>query len=110
MEFMGRSRYEVDLQFVEVVYVMPHGLHGIGVKNGLVLLTERRYVFDVGDGADFVVGVHQGYKRAGVFLEQLFELMQVYIPLTIDSEETKPNDTVFFEFFQRMQHGMVFQG
>src|SRR5690606_23917673 len=69
VEFVRRTGYKIYLQFVEIMHVMPHGLYGIGVKQGLVLLAQCRHILDIGKGADFVIGMHQRHERPRVVFE-----------------------------------------
>src|SRR5215470_12113543 len=51
---------EVDAQGVDVERNFSSRLHGVGVKENIVLRSDAADFFERLDGAEFVVGVHHG--------------------------------------------------
>ena len=48
--------------------VVSYGLHGIAMKNGIILLADIAYARYIGKRTNFIIGMHQRYKTAAVFL------------------------------------------
>ena len=54
---------KIDAERVDVERNFSGGLHGVGVKEDVVLRGDLADLFERLDGAEFVVGVHDGDER-----------------------------------------------
>ncbi len=57
---MARDRKQIHAEVVHVAGDMPCGLHGIGVEQSAISMRNAAEPGDVLNGADFVVGLHDG--------------------------------------------------
>ena len=72
VELVGRQRQQVHAERAHVYRHLADGLHGVGVEQGAVASSDRGQVGDRLDGADLVVGVHDG-DDGGLRRENAFE-------------------------------------
>ena len=84
---------------------MPRGLHGVGVEQHARLAADGADLADRQDGADLVVGVHDG-NRARILADGVFHLLRRHGADGADGEQLD-GEALFFELLERVQHGVV---
>ena len=77
VDLVGRRRQHVDAQLVHVDGLMAEGLHRVGVEDDARLVGGRRQLANRLDGADLVVGEHDG-GQDGVRADGRLEVLNAH--------------------------------
>ena len=77
VDLVGRRRQHVDAQLVHVDGLMAEGLHRVGVEGDARLVGGRRQLANRLDGADLVVGEHDG-GQDGVRADGRLEVLNAH--------------------------------
>ena len=101
------ERQQVDVLRLDVNGQMPRGLHGVGVEQHARLAADCTDRADWQDGADLVVGVHDG-NQARILADGALDLLRRHGADGADGEQLD-GEALFFELFQRVQHGVVLE-
>ena len=104
---MRGERQQVDVLRLDVNGQMPRGLHGVGVEQHARLAADGADLADRQDGADLVVGVHDG-NQARILADGVFHLLRRHGADGADGEKLD-GEALFFKLFQRVQHGVVLE-
>ena len=86
---------------------MPRGLHGVGVEQHARLAADGADLADRQDGADLVVGVHDG-NQARILADGVFHLLRRHGADGADGEKLD-REVLFFELLECVQHGVVLE-
>ena len=86
---------------------MPRGLHGVGVEQHARLAADGADLADRQDGANLVVGVHDG-NQARILADGVFHLLRRHGTDGADGEQLD-GEALFFELLERVQHGVVLE-
>ena len=108
VELMPRDGKKIDIHLVYINGHRAESLHGIGMKHNALFLAHRADLLNGLDGADFVVGKHDGNQdglvRNGVFhLLRRYQAVFVYLKI-------RYLKALFFQRLAGMQNGVVFNG
>ena len=107
VEFVRRKRQQVDVLCLDVNGQVSRGLHGVGVEQHARLAADCADRTDRQDGADLVVGVHDG-NQARVLADGVFHLLRRHDADGADGEQLDL-EALFFELLERVQHGVVLE-
>ena len=107
VEFVRGERQQVDVLRLDVNGQMPRGLHGVGVEQHARLAADGADLADRQDGADLVVGVHDG-NQARILADGVFHLLRRHGADGADGEKLD-GEALFFELLERVQHGVVLE-
>ena len=103
---MARNGKEIDAKLFDVERNFSGGLNGIGVEIDVALRGEFSDLRERLNGAEFVVGVHDGDK-SGVRTNRFFDLVDGDDAIAADGEIGDSN-AFFFEGLASVQNGFVF--
>ena len=107
VELVRGERQQVDVLRLDVNGQVSHGLHGVGVEQHARLAADCADLADRQDGADLVVGVHDG-NQARVLANGALDLLRRHGADGADGEQLD-GEALFFKLFQRVQHGVVLE-
>ena len=86
---------------------MPRRLHGVGVEQHARLAADFADLGDRQNGADLVVGVHDGHET-GVRAKGALHLLRRDRADGADGQKLDL-ESLFFKLFQRVQHGVMLE-
>jgi len=101
------ERQQVDVLRLDVNGQVSRGLHGVGVEQHARLAADGADLADRQDGADLVVGVHNG-NQARILADGVFHLLRRHGADGADGEKLD-GEALFFELLERVQHGVVLE-
>ena len=107
VELVRGERQQVNVLRLDVDGQMPRGLHGVGVEQHASLAADCADRADRQDGADLVVGVHDG-NQARVLADGVFHLLRRHGADGADGEKLDL-EALFFKLLERVQHGVVLE-
>src|SRR5260370_39959811 len=82
IQFMSGNREQIDLELVDVDRDFSRGLHGVSVEVDVGFLGEVADLFERLDGAELVVGVHDGDEN-GFGPDGATQLLHIYLSVAI---------------------------
>ena len=97
----------VHLQGLHVDGHVARGLHGVAVEGDLLLPAEGADLRDGLDGADLVVGEHDGHQ-GGILPDGGFQVRKPHHPVLVHVQQ-RHLEALFFQLRQGVQHGVVFK-
>ena len=107
VELVRREGQQVDVLRLDVDGQMTGRLHGVGVEQHARLAADCANLADRQDGADLVVGVHDG-NQARILADGVFHLLRRHGTDGADGEQLD-GEALFFELLERVQHGVVLE-
>ncbi|HEU0289678.1 MAG TPA: ATP-dependent Clp protease ATP-binding subunit ClpX [Burkholderiales bacterium] len=105
---VSSRHHTVDLNLAQIMDVMSDSLDSVRVKIRFIRFTQLSYSFNIKHVADLIIGVHQRDQRTWVFLEQLFKMCIIHIPILIKVYHRKADDFLFCHRSERMFYSMMF--
>ncbi len=108
MKFMCRRSHAVDFNFAQIMDIVTNGLNRIRMKISAKHFAQLAYSFNIQQVTNLIVGVHQRYQRTRTFLEQLFEMCVIHVPILVKINHRKTDDLLFCHCSERMLYGMMF--
>ena len=108
VKLVGGGGEEVNVVFDDTDRNMADGLNGIGVEQDILFPADFSDLPDRLDGADFIVGIHDGHK-AGILADRGFHLGRhdQSVFMYVQEGDFK---ALLFQSFQCMQHRVMFKG
>ncbi len=108
VKFVTGEGQHVNVVLFHINRQMSHRLHSVRVKQHPFLPADRADLPHGLDGADLVVGEHDGHQ-AGILPNGGLQLLQPHQPVLVDRQVgyLKP---LLLQLFQRVEYGMVFNG
>lgn len=107
VELVRGEREHIDVLCLYVDGDVPRRLHSVGVERHACLAADGADLADGQDGADLVVGVHNGHE-ARVLAESVFYLLRRHGADGTDGEQLDLKALVL-EPLEHMQHGMMLE-
>ena len=104
---MAGEGQHIDVLLLHVDVQMAHGLHGVGVEQDALFMADRADLRDGQDGADFVVGVHDGHQ-AGVRPDGVRHLLGGDGADGANRQQFHL-EALFFQLLQGVENGVVFK-
>ena len=86
---------------------MSHRLYGVGVEQHALFPADGTELADGLDGADLVVGKHDGHE-GGILPDGFLQLFRIHQTVFMDVQQSDLI-ALFFQFVQGMQYGMVLE-
>src|SRR6266403_2402690 len=108
VELVSGEGEQVDSKLVHVNRYFSCRLHGVGVEIDVPLLGDASYLIEGLDGAELVVGVHDGDQHSFRPYSSL-QFVEIDLGFTICREESNAH-RVLFQCLTRVQHRFVFDG
>ena len=105
MELVRRERKHIDVLRLYIDVDVTGGLHGVGMEQHARVMADLADLGDRQDGADLVVGIHDGHK-AGIRADGVLHLLRRYGPDGADGQKLDFK-ALLFQLFERVQHGMM---
>ena len=106
VELVTGDGEQIHLECIYVNRNFARGLHGVGVKADVSCLGDAADFFERLDGAELVVGVHDGDKNS--FLpDGAAQLLQFHLPFAIGRQIGDTN-AFFFESLAGVEDSFVF--
>ena len=107
VELVRGERQQVDVLRFDIDGQVSRGLHGVGVEQHARLAADCADLADRQNGADLVVGVHDG-NQARVLADGVFHLLRRHGADGANGEQFDL-EALFFELLERVQHGVVLE-
>lgn len=111
-DLVAADRHGGEAAVAEVDVELPEGLDGVGVQRDPGLAGDGRQFADRHDGADLVVGPHDGGQGhvVGVALDGLAEGVGVDAPVAVHGQVLDLRALVLGEPVDGVEHGVVLDG
>ena len=100
---------QVDAEFVHTRGDLADGLRGVGVEGDAVLACDVGDLGDRLDGADLVVGVHDG-DEDGAGLDRAGDVVGVDQAVAVDRQDGQPVPEPLDEVLAGVEDGRVLDG
>ena len=107
MELVGGEAQHVDVHLIDVDLHVARRLDGVGVEQNALFLADRADLPDGLDGADLVVGEHDGHE-AGVVADGVGDLLRGDEPVRVHVEQ-RHLKALLFQALEGVQHGVVLE-
>ena len=107
VELVGGEAQHVDVHLIDVDLHVARRLDGVGVEQYAALMTHRADLPDGLDGADLVVGEHDGHE-AGVVADGVGDLLRGDEPVRVHVEQ-RHLKALLFQALEGVQHGVVLE-
>ena len=104
---MGGEAQHVDVHLIDVDLHVARRLDGVGVEQNALFLADRADLPDGLDGADLVVGEHDGHE-AGVVADGVGDLLRGDEPVRVHVEQ-RHLKALLFQALEGVQHGVVLE-
>ena len=105
VELVAGNAEHVDIHFLHVDGHVACGLYRVGVEGDALLPAESADLFDGLNGADLVVGKHDGHK-GGVLADSGRHILQTDHAVLVHIQQ-RDLIALFFQLFQGVQHRVV---
>ena len=107
VELVRGERQQVDVLRLDIDGQMTGRLHSVGVEQHARRAADCADLADRQNGADLVVGVHDG-NQARVLADGVFHLLRRHGADGANGEQFDL-EALFFELLERVQHGVVLE-
>src|SRR5260370_14934719 len=108
IEFVSGNGAEINSQSVDVDRDFPRGLYGVGVEVDVGFLGDAADFFERLDGAELVVGVHDGDQN-GFRPDGAAQILEINLSFAI-SRQIGDASACFFECLAGVENSFVFDG
>lgn len=89
VEFVTGANDKVDGKLLQIMSKMAHGLHRVGVKNGVVRPADLPCPIQIQQVPDFIVPVHERHQRTPLVRpQQLVKVRQIDMAFLINIDQT----------------------
>ncbi len=110
VELVCAAGCKINRHVAQIHRVMPHGLNGIRMKEGIVVPAALADGFYVLKDADFVVAMHDRHHGGDPIRQRDGEVMQVDFSRGIELEQTAGDVVPFAQMLGRFEDGAVLCG
>ncbi len=104
---MRRRCQATNRKCFHVVAIVADRLNRVGMKESFVPFGQLADALNIEQVSDFVISVHERYQRTGIFAEEALKMVHIHVSLVVKLNIVQLDSSLFFQYLQRMYHGMV---